>query len=157
MSGTQTTIDAWILTLTIVGNDVGDRMVMAAQMVFHGGVWTNMAVKAYLAGHSLLEEILKFLAFLIVIRITRPYTIRSIIFSGILVGVGFALVENYGYFSHGTLQQGVLMLIIRIIGHALFTGIIASLYALGHFAQMRLIDAGARQGFSGWIVGHGEK
>jgi hypothetical protein len=51
MSGVQTTIDAWVLTLTIVGNDVGERMAMAAQLVFHDGILSNFFVKAYLAGH----------------------------------------------------------------------------------------------------------
>ena len=100
MSGVQTTIDAWILTLTIVGNDVGERMAMATQLMFHDGLLSHFFVKAYLAGHGLLEEIIKFSVFLVSLSITKPSRIRSIVLSGILVGIGFAFVENYVYFSH---------------------------------------------------------
>ena len=157
MSGVQTTIDAWVLTLTIVGNDVGERMAMAAQFMFHDGITSNFFVKAYLAGHGLLEEIIKFFVFLVSIRITRPSNIRSIIYSGILVGTGFALVENTLYYSHSSIYLGAMTLAIRIVGHALFTGIIAALYTLGHFAQMRWIDAGAHKGLQSWIVSYGGK
>ncbi|MBP7823303.1 PrsW family intramembrane metalloprotease [Candidatus Gracilibacteria bacterium] len=157
MSGVQTTIDAWVLTLTIVGNDVGERMAMAAQLVLHDGILSNFFVKAYLAGHGLLEEIIKFLVLLVAIRITRPANTREIVISGILIGSGFAVVENFVYFSHGSLYIGFIMLMIRVFGHALFTGIIAALYTLGHFAQMRWIDSGAHKGIVSWMVGHGEK
>ena len=114
MSGVQTTIDAWVLTLTIVGNDVGERMAMAAQLVLHDGILSNFFVKAYLAGHGLLEEVIKFLVLLVAIRITRPANTREIVISGILIGSGFAVVENFVYFSHGSLYIGFIMLMIRV-------------------------------------------
>ena len=47
--------------------------------------------------------------------------------------------------------------ILRAIGHGLFTGIIALLFGMGYFAQMRWIDSGARRGIASWFVRYEEK
>ncbi|MCB9807218.1 hypothetical protein H6768_05055 [Candidatus Peribacteria bacterium] len=46
--------------------------------------------------------------------------------------------------------------ILRAIGHGLFTGVIALLFGMGYFMQMRWIDDGARSGFMAWMVRYEE-
>ena len=46
--------------------------------------------------------------------------------------------------------------VLRAVGHGLFTGLIALLFACGYFSRMRWIDAGAHDGIAGWMVRYGE-
>ena len=84
-AGGQTTIDAWILTLTIAGQDVGDRMMMVFHNIVQGTSFTSLLSIGYLVGHTILEEIIKFIAFFIAFRINKPTSIREIIVQGVLV------------------------------------------------------------------------
>ena len=95
MSGAVTTIDAWILTLTIVGQDVGDRMVMLTKVLLESTSSEALVGMSYLIGHSILEEIVKFIAFYIAFRISKPNSIREIVLTGIAVGIGFATLESF--------------------------------------------------------------
>jgi RsiW-degrading membrane proteinase PrsW (M82 family) len=156
MSGAQTTIDAWILTLTIVGQDVGDRMMMLGKVLLREQSSEALVGMTYLVGHSILEEILKFIAFYIVFLVCKPSSIRQIILAGIAVGVGFATFESFGFYS-STAMHMLLGFILRAIGHGLFTGVITLLFGMGYFAQMRWIDGGARGDVLGWFVRYEEK
>ncbi len=139
MSGAVTTIDAWILTLTIAGHDVGDRMVMLAKVLLEETNSDALKGMSYLIGHSMLEEIVKFVAFYIAFRIIKPTSIREIVFTGIAVGMGFATMESFGFYSSTALYM-LMGFILRAIGHGLFTGVIALLFGMGYFLQMRWID-----------------
>lgn len=99
MSGAQTTIDAWFLTLTVVGQDVGDRMMMFSHMLLRETSLEALRGVSYLIGHSILEELIKFVAFYIAFQISKPSSIRQIVLTGITVGVGFATIESLGYHS----------------------------------------------------------
>ncbi len=156
MSGAVTTIDAWILTLTIVGQDVGDRMVMLARVLLEETSSEALIGMSYLVGHSVLEEIVKFIAFFIAFKISKPNSIREIVLTGIAVGIGFATLESFGFYSSTALY--VLMgFVLRAVGHGLFTGIIALLFGMGYFMQMRWIDDGARSGITAWLVRYEER
>lgn len=156
VSGAQTTIDAWVLTLTIVGQDVGDRLMMASQALLDKNSGEALMGISYLVGQSILEEIVKFLAFFIAFRISKPNSLREIVITGIVVGVGFATVENIIYYYTTTLHL-VIGFIVRSLGHALFAGVIALLFGLGYFSQMRWIDNGATQGINSWIIRYAER
>lgn len=95
MSGAQTTIDAWVMTLTIVGQDVGDRMVMLARVLLEETSSEALVGMSYLVGHSMLEEVVKFVAFLIAFYISRPNSIREIVLTGVVIGIGFATMESF--------------------------------------------------------------
>lgn len=155
MSGAQTTIDAWFMTLTIVGQDVGDRMVMFARMLLEETTSEALIGMSYLVGHSMLEEVVKFIAFLIAFHISKPNSIREIVLTGVVIGVGFATMESFGYYSNTALHL-LVGFILRAIGHGLFTGVIALLFGMGYFMQMRWIDAGAQSGFTAWLVRYEE-
>jgi RsiW-degrading membrane proteinase PrsW (M82 family) len=155
-SGAVTTIDAWILTLTIVGQDVGDRMVMLVRVLLEETSSEALVGMSYLVGHSMLEEIVKFIAFFIAFQISKPNSIREIVLNGIAVGVGFATMETFGYYSSTALHLMV-WFILRAVGHGLFTGVIALLFGMGYFAQMRWIDSGANRGISAWFLRYEKK
>lgn len=155
-SGAVTTIDAWILTLTIVGQDVGDRMVMLARVLLEETSSEALVGMSYLVGHSMLEELVKFIAFFIAFQISKPNSIREIVLNGIAVGVGFATMETFGYYSSTALHL-MMGFVLRAIGHGLFTGIIALLFGMGYFAQMRWIDGGAHRGVSAWFLRYEKK
>jgi len=87
MSGAQTTVDAWFVTLTVVGKDVGDRMAMFVKVLTHEASAEALFGVSYLVGHSILEEIIKFIAFFIAFQINKPTSIRQIVLTGIAVGV----------------------------------------------------------------------
>jgi RsiW-degrading membrane proteinase PrsW (M82 family) len=156
MSGASTSIDAWILTLTIVGQDVGDRMALLARVFFWDNSPEALFGMSYLIGHSLLEEWIKFLAFMIAFYSTKPASIRQIVITGIVVGIGFATTESLGYYSLTGLQL-MMGFILRAIGHGLFTGIIALLFGMWYFTQMRWIDSWARRGIASWLIRYEEK
>ncbi len=155
MSGAQTTIDAWFLTLTVVGQDVGDRMMMFTHMLLRETSSEALRGVSYLVGHSILEEAIKFVAFFIAFHISKPNSIRQIVLTGITIGVGFATMESFGYYS-STAIHVLVGFILRAIGHGLFTGLIALLFGRGYFMQMLWIDSGARGRFSGWLVRYEE-
>ncbi len=156
MSGAATTIDAWFLTLTVVGQDVGDRMVMLAKVLMEETASSALVGISYLVGHSILEEVVKFFAFYIAFQINKPNSIRQIVLIGITVGIGFATLESFGYYSSTGIHLFV-SFILRAIGHGLFTGIIALLFGMGYFTQMRWIDNGAQGRFTGWFVRYEER
>ena len=99
MSGAQTTVDAWFLTLTVVGQDVGDRMMMFSHMLMRETSSEALTGVSYLVGHSILEELIKFVAFYIAFQVSKPTSIRQIVLTGITVGVGFATMESFAYNS----------------------------------------------------------
>lgn len=156
MSGAVTTIDAWMLTLTVVGQDVGDRMVMLTKVLLEETSNEALIGMSYLIGHSMLEEIVKFVAFFIAFQISKPTSIRDIVLTGIAVGIGFATLETFGFYSSTALHV-LLGFILRAIGHGLFTGVIALLFGMGYFAQMRWIDGGAKRGIQAWFARYGER
>jgi RsiW-degrading membrane proteinase PrsW (M82 family) len=156
VSGTQTTIDAWVLTLTVVGQDVGDRMMIASRALMDKNAGEALMGISYLVGQSILEEIMKFLAFYIAFRISKPNSLREIVITGIVVGVGFATVENIIYY-YTTMLHLITGFVVRALGHALFAGIIALLFGLGYFSQMRWVDNGATQGINSWIIRYAER
>ena len=156
-TGAVTTIDAWILTLTISGQDVGDRVAMLSRVLLEEHSSGAMVGMSYLLGHSILEEVMKFIAFFIAFQISKPNSIREIVLTGITVGVGFATMESFGYYSFTGLHHVFAGFILRAIGHGLFTGIIALLFGMGYFTQMRWIDAGARSGVIAWLVRYEER
>lgn len=156
MSGTQTTIDAWILTLTVVGHDVGDRMMMFANSMMTEHGFDALLGVVYLVGHTIVEEFIKFIAFFIAFHINKPRSIRAIVTHGVVVGVGFAFLENFGYFTN-TEMSLVMSFIIRSVGHGLFTGLIALLFAFGYFSQMRWIDGGAQKSIGSWFIRYGQR
>ena len=69
---------------------------------------------------------------------------RQIITLGIIIGIGFAFSETIGYYDSVPLFQ-LQSIVLRSIGHGLFTGMIALLFGLGYFSQLRWIDAGAKE------------
>lgn len=87
LSGVTATLDAWFLTFTIVGQDVGDRMAILTKVLLEETSGQTLFGMSYLIGQSILEEIVKFVAFYIVFRINRPSSIREIVLMGILIGV----------------------------------------------------------------------
>lgn len=156
MSGAVTTIDAWILTLTIVGQDVGDRMVMLTKVLLESTSSEALVGMSYLIGHSILEEIVKFIAFYIAFRISKPNSIREIVLTGIAVGIGFATLESFWFYSSTALYV-LMSFVLRAIGHGLFTGVIALLFGWWYFTQMRWIDSGAERGLTAWLVRYEER
>ena len=110
---------------------------------------------SYLIGHSILEEIVKFIAFFIAFQVNKPTSIRQIVLTGVAVGVGFATMESFGYYSSTAIHLFV-GFILRAIGHGLFTGLIALLFGRAYFIQMLWIDSGARGRVTGWIVRYEE-
>ena len=156
LTGAQTTIDAWFLTLTLVGQDVGDRMVMLAQVLLRETSGEALVGMSYFVGHSILEEMVKFIAFYIAFLINKPTSIRQIMLTGIVVGVGFATMESFGFYSSTALHI-LMSFVLRAIGHGLFTGVITLLFGMGYFTQMRWIDGGAKGGWMSWMVRYEEK
>ena len=156
MSGVQTTIDAWFLTLTVVGQDVGDRMAMLVRVILHEKTFQALEGMSYLIGHSILEEVIKFVAFYIVFWIVRPTSIRQIVLMGMSVGVGFASVESFVFYDAAIFHM-LLGFLVRAAGHGLFTGIITLLFGKGYFLQMRWIDDGAKEGLTSWFVRYEER
>ncbi len=110
---------------------------------------------SYLIGHGILEELIKFFAFFIAFHINKPSSIREIVHTGMMVGVGFAILETLSTGS-GVMDYSIASFVLRTIGHALFTGMIALFFGLGYFMQMRWIDHGARAGVQAWLVRYEE-
>ncbi len=109
-----------------------------------------------MVGYNITEEIIKFGFFVLAVLLLKPVTTRKVLYTGMLIGAGFATVEH---FSNESLSWTVFPL--RLAGHMLFTSVIALWYSLGSFARMRWIDDGARGGimsfflsrWSGFIMG----
>jgi len=156
LSGVTATLDAWFLTFTIVGQDVGDRMAILTKVLLEETSGQTLFGMSYLIGQSILEEIVKFVAFYIVFRINRPSSIREIVLMGILVGVGFATVENFIYYGF-SLYQSFFGFIVRSMGHGLFSGIIWLLFGMGYFSKMRWIDWWAQRNIISWLVYYQER
>lgn len=87
LTGASTTIDAWMLSFTISGHDVGDRMTMFIRSFLENSRINGITGFSYLIGHSISEEIVKFLMFYVVFRVFKPSSIREMILMGISVGV----------------------------------------------------------------------
>lgn len=155
MSGAQTTVDAWFITLTVVGKDVGDRMMMFSDMLLRETSFETLRGVSYLVGHSILEELIKFVAFYVAFQVNKPTSIRQIVLTGITVGVGFATMESFAYNSAPAIHT-LVWFILRAIGHGLFTGLIALLFGRSYFMQMLWIDSGAQGRISGWLVRYEE-
>lgn len=127
ITGASTTIDAWMLSFTISGHDVGDRMTMFVRSFLENSSMHGMTGFSYLIGHSLSEEIVKFVMFYIAFQMMKPSSIREIILLGISVGVGFAVCETIGYYDVMPLYH-LQSIFLRSIGHGLFTGLLAMLF-----------------------------
>lgn len=87
MTGASTTIDAWMLSFTVSGHDVGDRMTMFVRSFLENSSMKGVTGFSYLIGHSISEEIVKFIMFYIAFKVLKPSSIREIILTGISVGV----------------------------------------------------------------------
>lgn len=127
MTGASTTIDAWMLSFTISGHDVGDRMTMFVRSFLQNSNINGITGFSYLIGHCISEEIVKFLMFYLAFRIFKPSSIREIILMGISVGIGFALCETVAYYDATPFFQ-LQSIFLRSIGHGLFTGLLALLF-----------------------------
>ena len=127
LTSASTTIDAWMLSFTISGHDVGDRMTLFVRSFLENANISGITGFSYLIGLSISEEIVKFLMFLIAFKISKPNSIREIILTGILVGIGFALCETVGYYDATPFFQ-LQSIFLRSVGHGLFTGLIAMLF-----------------------------
>lgn len=151
---TQTSVDAWFLTLNITGQDVGDRMnlFLRAFSKYAPEAFTGIG---YLLGHSLLEELFKLFAFFLIFTITKPTSIREIVFLGIVMGFGFATSETFGFSSATSITFG-LSFILRALGHGLYSGMVALLFGFGYFTQMRWIDGGAKNNVFSWFIRYQE-
>lgn len=99
MTGVEMTFDAWIVSLTIVGHDAGERMRIALSMIPHLPISDSMAGIGYLFGQSIFEEAVKFGAFLLAFRLLRPASIAQIGICGVAVGIGFAAIESLIYYK----------------------------------------------------------
>ena len=155
MTGASTTIDAWMLSFTVSGHDVGDRMTMFIRSFLENSSMHGITGFSYLIGHSLSEEIVKFVMFYLAFQIMKPSSIREIILLGISVGVGFAVCETVGYYDVMPIYH-LQSILLRSIGHGLFTGLLALLFGWGYFSQLRWIDAGARENVTTWIMRYAE-
>ncbi len=98
-------------------------------------------------GYNITEEIIKFGFFVIAVLLLKPVTTRKVLFTGMLIGAGFATIEH---FSTETVSWYIFPL--RLAGHMLFTAVIALWYSLGSFARMRWIDDGAHGGFVSFLL-----
>jgi hypothetical protein len=94
-----------------------------------------------------MEEIIKFIFFVFAILLLKPATTRRVLFTGMLIGAGFATVEH---FSNEIFSWQIFPL--RLVGHMLFTTVIALWYSLGSFARMRWIDDGAKAGIVPFLL-----
>ncbi|MBP6921042.1 PrsW family intramembrane metalloprotease, partial [Candidatus Gracilibacteria bacterium] len=155
LTGASTTIDAWMLSFTISGHDVGDRMNMLVRTLLQSSKIDGITGFSYLIGHSISEEIVKFVMFCIVFRLFRPSSIREIILTGISVGIGFALCETIAYHNATPFFQ-LQSIFLRGAGHGLFTGLLAMLFGFGYFSQLRWIDAGAKKNMTVWFMRYAE-
>lgn len=155
LTSASTTIDAWMLSFTISGHDVGDRMTMFVRTFLENSNISGITGFSYLIGHSISEEIVKFLMFLIAFKVSKPSSIREIILTGMSVGIGFALCETVAYYDMTPFFQ-LQSIFLRSVGHGLFTGLIAMLFWFGYFSQLRWIDAGARKNMTTWIMRYAE-
>jgi RsiW-degrading membrane proteinase PrsW (M82 family) len=127
MTGASTTIDAWMLSFTISGHDVGDRMTMFVRSFIENSSINGITGFSYLIGHSISEEVVKFLMFYVAFRVFKPSSIREIILTGISVGIGFALCETVAYYDTTPFFH-LQSIFLRSIGHGLFTGLLAMLF-----------------------------
>lgn len=129
---------------------------MLARTVFTETSSEALMSMGYLVGHSVLEELIKFIVFYLAFRINKPTSIREIVLMGICVGFGFATFESLTFYATNVFHT-FLGLIVRTIGHSLFSGVIALLFGMGYFAQMRWIDSGARGTLMSWMVYYQER
>jgi RsiW-degrading membrane proteinase PrsW (M82 family) len=105
---------------------------------------------AYLIGQSLGEEVIKSIGLYLVFRWFKPASTRDIVSMGISVGLGFAVCESVVY--HDISASALYPALLRMLGHSLFTGIIALLFSIGYFSQLRWIDSGARISPLAWCM-----
>lgn len=155
LTAASTTIDAWMLSFTISGHDVGDRMTMFVRTFLENSNISGITGFSYLIGHSISEEIVKFLMFFLAFKISKPSSIREIILTGISVGIWFALCETIAY-NDATPFFQLQSIFLRSIGHGLFTGLLAMLFWFGYFSQLRWIDAGAKKNVTTWFMRYAE-
>jgi heme exporter protein D len=101
----------------------------------------------YLVGYNITEELVKFGFFVLAILLLKPVTTRRVLYTGMLIGAGFATVEH---FTRESVSWYIFPL--RVAGHMLFTSVIALWYSLGSFARMRWIDDGAQSGVMPFLL-----
>ncbi len=142
ITGSSTTVDAWLVSFTISGHDVGDRLLYFLRDVITWDDLGHLTGYSHFFANSLSEELVKFLMFIVAFVIMKPISIRQIIFMGISVGIGFSLCENFTYNDGDYLFSSLL---VRSTWHALFTGILTMLFWYWYYSQLRWIDAGAKE------------
>ncbi len=98
-------------------------------------------------GYNITEEIVKFGFFVLAVLLLKPVTTRRVLYTGMLIGAGFATVEHFSIEA-----TSWYIFPLRLAGHMLFTTVIALWYSLGSFARMRWIDDGAHAGFMPFLL-----
>lgn len=97
---------------------------------------------------ALIEELVRFCFIYFYLRRSRPtFTIVEGVFDGILVGLGFAIVENFHY----SLNYGGFVILLRSLTsaplHAFLSGIMAFFISYAHLRSTTYPEGGARSGF----------
>ncbi len=97
---------------------------------------------------ALIEELIRFLFIYFYLRRSRPtFTIVEGVFDGILVGLGFAVVENFHY----GLNYGGFVILLRSLTsaplHAFLSGIMAFFISYAHLRATTYPDGARRSGF----------
>ena len=117
---------------------------------FGGSAWCELSV-----GHSILEEGYKICRFFIAFHISKPNSIRQIVLTGITIGVGFATMESFGYYSSTAIHV--------LVGYpaSYRTRPFHWSYCTLIWTRLFYADAldrysGARGRFSGWLVRYEE-
>ncbi|MCR9140872.1 MAG: PrsW family intramembrane metalloprotease [bacterium] len=97
---------------------------------------------------ALIEELIRFLFIYFYLRRSRPtFTIVEGVFDGILVGLGFAVVENFHY----SLNYNGFVILLRSLTsaplHAFLSGIMAFFISYAHLRSTTYPDGANRSGF----------
>ena len=150
MSGMETTIDAFMFNFTINGKDIGESFETFSREFFPNHANNQLFGALYLVGYNITEEVIKFWFFVIAVLLLKPVSTRRVLYTGMLIGAGFATVEH---FSAASLTMASWYIFpIRLLGHMLFTSVIALWYSLGSFARMRWIDSWAHAGLVQFLL-----
>ncbi|MEQ9365560.1 MAG: PrsW family glutamic-type intramembrane protease [Leptospirales bacterium] len=96
---------------------------------------------------ALIEELVRFAFIYFYLRRSRPtFTIVEGVFDGILVGLGFAVVENFHY---GLNYNGLIILLRSLTSaplHAFLSGIMAFFISYAHLRSTTYSDGASRSG-----------
>ena len=156
LGGMEWSVNIGIGAIRFTGQDMGDTIQWIFQKIAATASLTLLAQTGYIAGQSLLEEIIKFFAFLIMFLAIKPSSIRQMVSIGMMIGAGFGFIESTIFYLDSNLLHMFIAIIFRSLGHAVFTGIVSLVFGYGYFAQMRWIDSGAEGWISATLVRYGE-